>query len=581
MPGITLEFGLTIRHAPVSLQDIANEDPLLWEAFQNALQRRLGCQNPISPEIVSTLKDHFHGFQVSSAVLCRAKLYGVPTVAWSKRSDGTLEAYAEGYAEGASHVETTLTQTVQELIILAQVRRYQQSHMLRRSGEPHSESLTPDTLLGHALARLALGVQFLNESLEEEAGIRLVLFAGRRSSSRRYLLLQNLYCQLNLKGFSGTSSIPVPLLLGKLAQEAPSSDNDVLRSYRPPSLVGTLAHEVPMALTQLLAEFDDVQVGDSRLTVQICALLAHLLMLRANGGLEGATALADTYGTPGFVSTALLAKLPPSFRDDMSLYYPEEWNSDVLKHLHGKEAVVFDLFQVWRVDGGEYSNVASYIMDAWDRRQLDLSHIYARRNNPGKEGNDEQSRERHARHAPPQPPKLMHSNLDGYEDIVRAAKLPPRIRPSIMCFGSLADGFLPFDGVDALGDDGDHIPLSNSVSMSSIVMKVVQATRNGSVPQNQLRQPIMPCAGKLGDRGTATFDREERAPKKTSKESKLQMDRRLCSSLQGQAIARMESLESCHQSISKQCSPDLTSHQMSTALANAYDAVTRGRILCS
>ena len=219
MPGITLEFGLTIRHAPVSLQDIANEDPLLWEAFQNALQRRLGCQNPISPEIVSTLKDHFHGFQVSSAVLCRAKLYGVPTVAWSKRSDGTLEAYAEGYAEGASHVETTLTQTVQELIILAQVRRYQQSHMFRRSGEPHSESLTPDTLLGHALARLALGVQFLNESLEEEAGIRLVLFAGRRSSSRRYLLLQNLYCQLNLKGFSGTSSIPVPLLLGELAKE--------------------------------------------------------------------------------------------------------------------------------------------------------------------------------------------------------------------------------------------------------------------------------------------------------------------------------------------------------------------------
>lgn len=562
MSGINLEFGLTVRHAPISLQDIATEDPPLWKAFQNALEKRLGCINLVSSEIVKTLRNHFHGFEVSPTVLQRAKLYGMPAVAWSRTNGDSLEAFAGGYPEGASHVETTLTQTVQELLILAQVRRCpifgNGPKTCANEGEQEHALPSPDSLLGHALARLALGVQYLNDSLEDDVGVDLVLFAGRRSSSRRYLLLQNLYCQLNLKRFAGTSCIPVPLLLGQVAQEAPFET--LLRSYSPPALVGTLAHEVPMALTQLLAEYDEVQIGNDILIVQICAILAHLLMLRANGGLERATALADTYGTPGFISTALSANLPPSFCEDMSLLYPDEWNSNALKHLHNKNAVVFDLFRVWRVDGGEYSMVASYIMDAWERRQMDFSSTH---------------QGEHGQH--PQRPKLMHSDLDSYEDIVRAAHLPPRIRPSTMCFGSLADGFLPFENIDDLGQTDDCIPKSSIVSMSSIVMKVVQATcrrRNEA-----LKRSIMPCSGKLGDRGAETFNR---STVKTSW-SKIQVDRRLCPSLQEKAISRMQSLESCYLTIPNPHDrpPGCASQQISMALSNAYDAVTRKNALNS
>lgn len=39
------------------------------------------------------------------------------------------------------------------------------------------------------------------------AGVQVALFAGRRSSDRTFLLLQNLFCRQHLKGCIGTSSI--------------------------------------------------------------------------------------------------------------------------------------------------------------------------------------------------------------------------------------------------------------------------------------------------------------------------------------------------------------------------------------
>lgn len=65
--------------------------------------------------------------------------------------------------------------------------------------------------------------------------------------------------------------------------------------------MGTHAHELIMITTRLLASYDDRAGGEGTGPVPITALLAHLLFLRANGGLATATALADTFGTTAFV----------------------------------------------------------------------------------------------------------------------------------------------------------------------------------------------------------------------------------------------------------------------------------------
>jgi hypothetical protein len=44
---------------------------------------------------------------------------------------------------------------------------------------------------------------------------------------------------------------------------------------------------------------------------------------------------------------------------------------------------------------------------------------------------------------PPPPPRLIHSNLGSVTEVLAAARLPPRIRPAALAFGSLADGFVP------------------------------------------------------------------------------------------------------------------------------------------
>ena len=56
----------------------------------------------------------------------------------------------------------------------------------------------------------------------------------------------------------------------------------------------------------------------------MCSLLAHLLFLRANGGTEYATALADTFGTKAFVEAALVTQVPDEFIQDIRELYPED-----------------------------------------------------------------------------------------------------------------------------------------------------------------------------------------------------------------------------------------------------------------
>ena len=58
--------------------------------------------------------------------------------------------------------------------------------------------------------------------------------------------------------------------------------------------------------------------------VAVSALLAHLLFLRANGGLAGATALADTFGTAAFAAAAAAARVPAKFADDMRALHPAD-----------------------------------------------------------------------------------------------------------------------------------------------------------------------------------------------------------------------------------------------------------------
>ena len=58
--------------------------------------------------------------------------------------------------------------------------------------------------------------------------------------------------------------------------------------------------------------------------VAVSALLAHLLFLRANGGLVGATALADTFGTAAFAAAAAAARVPDEFVEDMRRMHPDE-----------------------------------------------------------------------------------------------------------------------------------------------------------------------------------------------------------------------------------------------------------------
>ncbi|KAL4431465.1 hypothetical protein ABPG75_006721 [Micractinium tetrahymenae] len=489
MPRVVTDFELSVRRTPVPLAQIRDEDPELWRRFQRACADRLGVP-PYPPAVVETLNTCFPDFRCSEEMLARAECDGVAPLTWQEM-DGQLVAFSHGPVEASSHVETTLTQLVQEVTVAAQVRRLQRQRGVQ---------LTPTELLGNSLAKLALGVEALAAEAQfqaqaarllatpgqpAEAPPALALFASRRSTSRRYLLLQNWYCSRHLPLHQGTSAIMAVTLLrqllqgqqqgeqqeeeepaGSWAQQAeqpeagagkeqpgnlqpeaaaggqqpgdqqPEPARGEQQAGRPLlRLVGTLAHEVMMICDQLLGCFNELGssaggTADSQGPAQVCALLAHLLLLAAGGGLQAATALCDTFGTRGFVSAALAARIPQEFRQDMEQQFPDQWAA-LPDAVRVEGARVFDLFSWWRMDSGGYEEMASYVSDAWEARwggQL-------------------------AEARPPRP-RLMHSNLESFDEIIDMWRLPPRIRPAAFAFGTLADGFLPFDAPGGASSSG-------------------------------------------------------------------------------------------------------------------------------
>ncbi len=73
-----------------------------------------------------------------------------------------------------------------------------------------------------------------------------------------------------------------------------------------------------MSITgQLMSCWDQKVQSKEGGPVALSALLAHLLFLAANGGLESATALADTFGTETFLAAAMVCRVPKEFIGDV------------------------------------------------------------------------------------------------------------------------------------------------------------------------------------------------------------------------------------------------------------------------
>jgi len=119
----------------------------------------------------------------------------------------------------------------------------------------------------------------------------------------------------------------------------------------------------------------------------VSQLLSHLIFLAANGGMDNAAALPDTFTTPAFVASAVHVDVPETFVSDMA-----ERHQCTL----AQGTKVFDLFRMWRLDSGEWQENAALIMDAWHQR------CWLRE----QEGC-----------APSAPPQLMNSNVSSVDDV--------------------------------------------------------------------------------------------------------------------------------------------------------------------
>lgn len=72
---------------------------------------------------------------------------------------------------------------------------------------------------------------------DEDVSLQMALFAGRRSSDRIFLLLQNLLCARHLPNYMGTSSVFAITLINRAAQCVGMSCSEQRRA-----LTGALAH---------------------------------------------------------------------------------------------------------------------------------------------------------------------------------------------------------------------------------------------------------------------------------------------------------------------------------------------------
>ena len=391
----------------------------------------------------------------------------------------------------ASHAETNTMQLVQESIIWEQARQH---------------GITRRDMLASGLARLVALVTAINTAPFKP----IALFAGRRSSSREFLFLSNLYCASKMKGFIGTSASALNQFICRTARPRQEMferlvhkdvmDIKTVIPFAPTSglmLIGTHAHEQQMVSQRLLGGWDplvnlketfDTDTGQAKASVS--TLVPHLLFvlthLPAKLGttqitdktiddvekvwpepavpwfdIRRVTALADTYGTPSFVAAACAAKLPRAFLDDLKervpAYYKylQAWSGGANEDI--SKLTVFDLIRVWRMDSGNYKTNCKLINDVyWQRRTK-----YGFTTLPL--------------------PKFLHSYMESAGDVIEYkrhtnAKVATNAEEAAatgpdtwaLGFGSLTDNFLPFT-VKGVKEDVE-------IGMSSLVMKAVNAS---------------------------------------------------------------------------------------------------------
>ncbi|DBA73502.1 hypothetical protein WJX77_001486 [Trebouxia sp. C0004] len=506
--GAKVDFALNVRKSPFGLKRIEQEDPDLYQQMNQSMADVARIQ-PLNDSIEEVLKT-FYSFDTPTIMRQRADEQGVAEVKWMDmdNADGSHIGIASGTAEAASNAETTMTQLVQEYTIRAQVRALCKKSGIRIDRTEH---------VANSLGHLAAVVDQLN-SLDHP--LKIALFAGRRSSDRAYLLLQTWFCAHNLKNYIGSSSIFAFSHLSRaLEEEGVHKSADRIEEMG--RLIGTHAHEVMSIIQHLMSKYDDEAGGEDG-PVQICGLLAHLLFLRANGGTEYATALSDTFGSHSFVAAAMVTQVPDEFIQDIQELYPNDRQIQ-------KGARMFDVFKTWRLDSGDYCKVAEMVVSAWEDRCRQLE-----RQGAGAED------------LPRQRPALMHSNLKDVQHVQEVANLPERIRPTVLAFGGVADGFVPFDAQTEDGKQGESRKVE--IQMASIVMKAVQA-RHPKIPSDQ------DCAGKHGDDDNLV---------------KAQVDPRLPEKAQERFKRRLADLFKTRK---------IDADRASSVLAKAYHDVTRRQIL--
>lgn len=414
LSGVRADFSLHIRGGSISIAELASKHEHLYSWLSHRL--RSIASNQCVAEGDAAVLHSYGGVHNVSPVdgLTAAPVQLNP-------ENGTGSASSESII-AVSATETTAMQLVQEATILAQAQRC---------------ASAPDRTqrLASSLAKLVQTVGRLNAELP--INLSVVLFAGRRSSDRIFLLLQNLFCMWHLNNYAGTSAVlavrKIDAALARCGYNAAERKNTIKR------LSGTHAHEQVSAVNQLLAKYDDWG--------PVTPLLAHLLFFCVHG-VENASALPDTFGSISFARAAAAAVLPEEFIEDI-------WAKHGQKVPHG--STMLQLLQLWRIDSGSYHAIAHEVVNVYHEQGL-------------------------------QPPKFMHSNLQNVDDAVNAASLPEPVRPTALGFGSILDGFLPF---------GKERGKEENIGLSSIVMKCVQARPISADIEEQLTP--LSCAGKVSD----------------------------------------------------------------------------------
>ncbi|XRB15301.1 methylcrotonoyl-CoA carboxylase [Pseudoscourfieldia marina] len=538
---VRVDFALHVRKSVYPLAKMAQEQPELFGEFARAVKLMDHASPAVTNDEWDALAKYasFHPTDVQKARatvgMPDANLPPVADTRLSVNEHGEVIAMSSGFVESSSHVETSLMQLVQQYTVRGQVRQL----AAKTGGRCRISRLER---LASSLGKLAGTVSTLNGGWH---GLKIALFAGRRSSDRTYLLLQNLFCMRHLVGYVGTSSVQSANLVDGAMRHA--GIGEAGRKAQIKALLGTHAHEMSSTFAQLLARFDDEAGGGSDTPCQVSTLCAHIVFVMCNGGSgrgDGITALPDTYGTDGFCAAARAAEVPPEFVEDMK----SKWNVDI----HPRTRV-FDLVHMWRMDSGDYATVARTVLRHSAERRAEV----------------EAMRKRGDQDVPPGPPAdvgLMHSNLGSPADVLAVSRLPVDIRPSIVGFGTLADGFAPIELAHCRVDSPEDVSSTiagttdNSsngeaywtteatISMASVVMKAVQAYHMDSP------RPTDMCTGKLGD---------------GDGKGKLELDPRVTPEVG-------ESMRVRWRAMSAHKSPDV--ERVTATLRRAYVALTREEI---